>query len=59
MAADAAKRSTFIQSCIAFLKKYNFDGLDMDWEYPAERGGKPIDKVRTTRPSGAESPSTR
>ncbi|KAF0292013.1 putative chitinase 2 [Amphibalanus amphitrite] len=45
MAADASKRATFIQSCVQFLKTYNFDGLDMDWEYPAERGGQPIDKT--------------
>ena len=45
MAAVSSKRSIFVQSCVDFLKKYNFDGLDMDWEYPAERGGKPIDKA--------------
>lgn len=44
MAADAGARATFVQSAIDFCKKYNFDGLDMDWEYPANRGGVPSDK---------------
>ncbi|KAF0314014.1 Acidic mammalian chitinase [Amphibalanus amphitrite] len=45
MAASASSRQTFIASVVDFLKTYNFDGLDLDWEYPAERGGKTIDKA--------------
>ena len=44
MAADPAKRATFVASAVKFVKEYNFDGLDLDWEYPANRGGSPDDK---------------
>jgi len=40
--SDAAltpdSREIFAQSAIDFLKKYNIDGIDLDWEYPGLAG---------------------
>ncbi|ALC44312.1 Cht9 [Drosophila busckii] len=45
MAADPGKRSKFISSSLAFIKQYGFDGLDLDWEYPGQRGGNVADRA--------------
>ncbi|CAB0002372.1 unnamed protein product [Nesidiocoris tenuis] len=44
MAADQKKRSSFIASAIETIKKHDFDGFDLDWEFPTKRGGRPEDR---------------
>lgn len=34
IAADDDARSRFINNILAFVARYNLDGVDMDWEYP-------------------------
>ena len=45
MVSSQATRAVFISSLIGFMKDYGFQGVDLDWEYPAAevRGGKPDD----------------
>ncbi|XP_026329984.1 probable chitinase 10 isoform X2 [Hyposmocoma kahamanoa] len=31
---DPAARKRFVTHALQFIEKYNFDGLDLDWEYP-------------------------
>ncbi len=38
-------RITFANSCVDFIKKYGFDGIDIDWEFPVS-GGLPTNKYR-------------
>lgn len=44
-ALTPASRSKLAKSCVAFMKKYAFDGIDIDWEYPVG-GGLESNKTR-------------
>jgi chitinase len=52
-ALTAESRAKFARSCVALMKQYGFDGLDIDWEYPVTVGinpalGRPEDKENFT-----------
>lgn len=55
--SDAAltdsSRAAFADSVVAFIKRYHFDGVDIDWEYPVSgglpgNGNRSADKVNFT-----------
>ena len=45
VALTSESRSVFAESCVDFIRAYNFDGVDIDWEYPVG-GGLPSNTNR-------------
>ncbi|MCH2108826.1 MAG: glycoside hydrolase family 18 protein [Polyangiaceae bacterium] len=50
LAESPERRGHFIRQSIKYLRKYGFDGLDLDWEFPgvSERGGREVDSENFT-----------
>ena len=42
MAATATGRNSFIKNVMANVKQYNFDGVDVDWEFPSTADGTDV-----------------
>ncbi|KAL9190865.1 hypothetical protein ACHAXT_000571 [Thalassiosira profunda] len=47
LAADPAARENFANNCVQLIEAYDFDGIDIDWEYPgyADHSGTPADTI--------------
>jgi chitinase len=47
VAASATARTNFANQCVELIKDYDFDGIDIDWEYPgySDHSGTPQDKL--------------
>ncbi|GMA59637.1 glycosyl hydrolase family 18 protein [Alicyclobacillus fastidiosus] len=50
VAATQKSRDTFADSVVQFIKKYDFDGVDIDWEYPLQGGSYPNDQHNPNDP---------
>lgn len=47
LAANPAARKKFADNCVKLIEAYDFDGIDIDWEYPGylDHNGTPEDTV--------------
>ena len=41
MAGNPTRRKAFVDSIVHFLERFDFDGVDIDWEYPGTDGAVP------------------
>ncbi len=52
VALTKESRRKFVESAIAFVERYKLDGLDVDWEFPGQKGlnniNRPEDKENCT-----------
>ena len=48
MLATKENRTEFVETSIDFVRQRNFDGLDLDFEWPGSRGSPPEDKFLFT-----------
>ena len=46
MVSKPESRAVFMKSAISFLRQNNFDGLNLDWEFPGQGGSMASDKDR-------------
>lgn len=47
-AASETSRQAFAQSCVQFLQQNGFDGIDIDWEFPARSNQHPEERGNFT-----------
>ncbi|GAB1600628.1 chitinase-like protein 3 [Argonauta hians] len=49
MITNRLNRYLWVRNVVRYLRRYGFDGFDMDWEFPGTRGSEPDDKYRFTQ----------
>lgn len=51
LCSTSSNRAAFVNSLIDFMNKWGFQGVDLDWEFPAQpdRGGRPEDTANLAR----------
>jgi chitinase len=48
MVNSTQRMNAFARAAEEILHRYDLDGLEIDWDYPGERGSPPSDKQRYT-----------